>query len=568
MREPVNFSVDDHNLDVLQQQMPAAIVMDYRLPDMDGLSLLGEVGAVAPKVPVVFVTGEGSEEVAVRAMKLGAADYVVKEGKYYETLPHLVEMALEQFRQREEADRTPPFSERLQNPLLYDEPTGLFSHDAFLALVAPVVGEAVRRHAELGLLLLRLDRRQAAGSDEASDKRLLAVVAGALRRQARRSDIAACYDSRTLVVLAQATDDGGAVAIARRIQAVLPDRLSSGETDEPFSISAGIAMFPRDGTDLPQLLERAEGALAVAAVAGGNCCLLAGAEPSPSPEQVEPANSFRVGDESLARRRREVLARLAQEYDQQHVEGVAVRTQLGACAVCADAARDIYVPRMAPPLPLVGCTSSGGCRCMYGSPAADARRRPPPAPAQGYESLDIPRKWRDAALFGSAPKASCKASDLADYLDQLPLLPFDVDFPLQPGEVAYLLRPVRRCWERPTARSASTHGPSLPMQSPRGAWLKSTSKPPFLPGDAIPFREEGTLCLTNWRMLFFQKRGGMDSVLLVDISDVEWLRDGIACTVGNRPNRLVFLLSDSLQTGLYVARALRDISAYMSAGAA
>jgi len=43
----------------------------------------------APPVPVIIATGAGSEEIAVRAMKLGAADYINKEsyGKFFHLLP-------------------------------------------------------------------------------------------------------------------------------------------------------------------------------------------------------------------------------------------------------------------------------------------------------------------------------------------------------------------------------------------------------------------------------------------------------------------------------------------------
>jgi signal transduction histidine kinase len=59
------------------------IVMDYRLPGADGLTLFQsfrENGGGDPASPVVMMTGQGSESVAVEAMKLGIADYLVKDG--------------------------------------------------------------------------------------------------------------------------------------------------------------------------------------------------------------------------------------------------------------------------------------------------------------------------------------------------------------------------------------------------------------------------------------------------------------------------------------------------------
>src|SRR5262245_12326240 len=58
------------------------VLLDYRLPDMDGLSCLRAVRQHHPGAAVVFVTGSGSEEVAVEAMQLGARSYVTKHGQY------------------------------------------------------------------------------------------------------------------------------------------------------------------------------------------------------------------------------------------------------------------------------------------------------------------------------------------------------------------------------------------------------------------------------------------------------------------------------------------------------
>ncbi|HLC21959.1 MAG TPA: PAS domain S-box protein, partial [Candidatus Methylomirabilis sp.] len=62
------------------------------------------VRARYPRVPVIVVTGTGSEEVAVEAMKQGAADYVIKTPKHIRRLPHTIRAAIER-RQAEEALR-------------------------------------------------------------------------------------------------------------------------------------------------------------------------------------------------------------------------------------------------------------------------------------------------------------------------------------------------------------------------------------------------------------------------------------------------------------------------------
>ncbi len=71
-----------------------AVVMDYVLPDSDGLALLREIRAVDPSVPVLIMTGVATIELAVRAMKEGAEQFVAKPFEL-SVLLKLLEKALE-----------------------------------------------------------------------------------------------------------------------------------------------------------------------------------------------------------------------------------------------------------------------------------------------------------------------------------------------------------------------------------------------------------------------------------------------------------------------------------------
>jgi len=62
-----------------QEHLPDCVLLDYRLPDMDGLDVLNELRrSRVPVPPVVFLTAQGDEYLAVQAMKGGASDYLAK----------------------------------------------------------------------------------------------------------------------------------------------------------------------------------------------------------------------------------------------------------------------------------------------------------------------------------------------------------------------------------------------------------------------------------------------------------------------------------------------------------
>jgi two-component system C4-dicarboxylate transport response regulator DctD len=65
-------------LDAIPPDFPGVVVSDVRLPGMDGLALFARLQARDPDLPVIFTTGHGDVEMAVAALKNGAADFFTK----------------------------------------------------------------------------------------------------------------------------------------------------------------------------------------------------------------------------------------------------------------------------------------------------------------------------------------------------------------------------------------------------------------------------------------------------------------------------------------------------------
>ncbi len=77
------------------------VLTDVLMPDMSGLELLERVQKTHPDVPVVIMTGSGSEELVIQALRLGAANYVIKKDLVAD-LPEIVENVMHSARSREE----------------------------------------------------------------------------------------------------------------------------------------------------------------------------------------------------------------------------------------------------------------------------------------------------------------------------------------------------------------------------------------------------------------------------------------------------------------------------------
>jgi PAS domain S-box-containing protein len=86
---------------VSEKQAFDLVFLDYSLPKRDGLEVLEEILRGEASPPVVMVTGRGSEQVAVRAMKTGAYDYVVKGKGYLQQLPVIAQRAVDRKRAEE-----------------------------------------------------------------------------------------------------------------------------------------------------------------------------------------------------------------------------------------------------------------------------------------------------------------------------------------------------------------------------------------------------------------------------------------------------------------------------------
>jgi len=128
-------------LNKISRYQPDLVLTDLIMPHLDGLELVAKVVSEYPLIPVILMTGRGSEETAVRALKSGAASYVPKSllaALLVETVEHVLEAAHEEL-----------CEVRLMNCLTQSDMTFRIGNDA--TMIGPLINYLHRTIRTIGL---------------------------------------------------------------------------------------------------------------------------------------------------------------------------------------------------------------------------------------------------------------------------------------------------------------------------------------------------------------------------------------------------------------------------------
>jgi DNA-binding response OmpR family regulator len=169
----------EEGLKKVEQLRPDVVLLDLKLPDMNGVEVLRRIKTFDDTIAVIMMTGYGTMESAMAAMRLGAFDYVTKPFD----LAHLRSLINDAL-----AQRTGRFPDNLGS----GAETLTEEEGAFLDSIRPCQGEqpclwemAVRTLLLGDLQLLRewTERADVTGEDKANLDRLRRIVANAIRRK-------------------------------------------------------------------------------------------------------------------------------------------------------------------------------------------------------------------------------------------------------------------------------------------------------------------------------------------------------------------------------------------------
>jgi two-component system cell cycle response regulator len=258
-------------LRLAQQSKVDIILLDYLLPDGNGLDFLKKMKALGIEKPVIAITGSGDEVVASRMIKAGAYDYLSKAGADRTALLRSIKANLEKFRLKKEVERA---TQKLARMATCDGLTGLRNRRRMNEMLAYEFKRAKEIDSDLACLLLDLDYFKQLNDQlgHGFGDFVLQQFAARLAGSVRESDACFRCDGEEFMVLMPKTDMEKAEQIAEKIRKLCDTTpYANGDHERIVTVSIGVASLKHRAADRPEdLLIFADKALCRSKAEGRN----------------------------------------------------------------------------------------------------------------------------------------------------------------------------------------------------------------------------------------------------------------------------------------------------------
>jgi len=241
---------------------PALVLLDLSLPDSFGLETFAKVYAHSPQIPIIVLTGNDDQTVALSAVKGGAQDYLVKSRLDKELLLRSMQYSIERKR----------YQVQLEHQANYDALTGLPNRNLLHDRLRQAV-YAQRSPRAMAVVFIDLDHFKFVNDSlgHGVGDKLLRGMADRLRGVLREGDTVARLggDEFVLILNDQSSEEVIFRAMQRITQELSQPMMIDGK-ELYVTCSAGISLHPQDGDDVDTLLKNADAAMYRAKDAGRN----------------------------------------------------------------------------------------------------------------------------------------------------------------------------------------------------------------------------------------------------------------------------------------------------------
>jgi diguanylate cyclase (GGDEF)-like protein len=280
-------------VEALRRRPYDVLLIDLALPGEANRSLLFRAQMLAPRIPVVLLTGNPDVGQEQQALEAGAQDYVVTDGEVPADLGRRLRHAAIRHGQLRRSRQSALWS--AQDPV-----TGLACRGAFLRKLQDVLAFAARLRDKPALLQIRLgdlrEVRERLGPTAAA--RLVREIGRRLTWCVRRTDsLGRLGDEDFAVLLSRAPTAPGIRMVAERVRLTASTLYESNGASVRLRASVGAAWFPLDGDTPDGLLQAAQAALEETRTLGeGRSQLFRGYDLPAWPEDV--INAFRLPEQA------------------------------------------------------------------------------------------------------------------------------------------------------------------------------------------------------------------------------------------------------------------------------
>src|SRR5437773_6328361 len=231
----------------------ALVILDLSLPDSFGLDTFTKVYTHAPAVPIIVLTGNDDDALALSAVKGGAQDYLVKSRLDRELLLRSMHYSIERKR----------YQVQLEHQANYDALTGLPNRNLLHDRLRQTV-YSQRNPRNIAVVFMDLDHFKFVNDSlgHSTGDRLLKAMGDRLRSVLREGDtVGRVGGDEFVLILNDQSNEEVIYRAMQRITAKVAEPLTLDGKEMYVTCSAGISLYPQDGRDVDTLLKNADAAM-------------------------------------------------------------------------------------------------------------------------------------------------------------------------------------------------------------------------------------------------------------------------------------------------------------------
>jgi diguanylate cyclase (GGDEF)-like protein len=242
----------------IAREIPVQVLLtDLTLPDIDGLTVLERILQIDSKMIGIVMTGFGSIDCAVKAMKAGAFDFLTK--------PFDNEVVVGSIKYGFHRGRSAKKPTELSST--YDYVTGLPTRRLFGTLLEQAVGRAAKTSRSLALLVVELEhfRMVAENQGRANGNVLVRVQAARVKGVLRSTEtVARLAQDQFAMILETFTSRQDITTIVEKLQATVGLPLTLEGHELFVTCRIGVALYPQDAMEAEELITQAMQAVKMA----------------------------------------------------------------------------------------------------------------------------------------------------------------------------------------------------------------------------------------------------------------------------------------------------------------